>query len=323
MVHVTSPSSSALSFTPYLDTVLPGLLALARTSPEEGVRNMVAECLGALASTSSHTAKIISMLQETAAAEQDNKLLLWTVVTSMRFFFSRVALDSVQGDIDAQPFLLLLQDPDLDVRRAALLMVNAAVHYTPSVIQPHLETLVLPHILVLLSYKQKREVQMGPFKHIVDDALPLRKGALTCYETMLYVMPDAIQPSDLLVHLTKLLVDNLNETNLQCHQILCKLCSVAPSDMLCAVESFIEPLQKVLSRFEKMDKGDGAGGPEKERALEQVRSCVRLIACVNKLEHLEVCQLWGGFVSRLHRGGGVVAGLLAEQEGAQGGLREK
>jgi cullin-associated NEDD8-dissociated protein 1 len=255
VVHVTatasSPSCSSLSFAPYLDTVLPGLLSLARSAPEEGVRNMVAECLGALASI--YTDQITSLLQQTAHLEQDNKLLVWTVVTSMRFFFSRVALSTVQAEIDAQPFLMFLQDPDLDVRRAALLMINAAVHYTPSLVLPHLETLVLPHILVLLSYKQKREVQMGPFKHIVDDALPLRKGALTCFETMLYVMPEAIDPAALLEHLTKLLVDNLNETNLQCHQILCKLCSVAPSAMLCAVESFVDPLQKVISKYEKME----------------------------------------------------------------------
>jgi cullin-associated NEDD8-dissociated protein 1 len=199
-------------------------------------------------------------------------------------------------------------------------MINAAVHYTPRLVLPHLETLVLPHMVQLLSYKQKREVQMGPFKHIVDDALPLRKGALTCYETMLYVLPEAINPTDLLEHLTKLLADNLNETNLQCHQILCKLCSVAPSAVLCAIEGFIEPLQKVIVRYEKMDTAESSGGPEKERALEQVRSCVRLIACVNKLENLDVSQLWQGFVARMQQKA-CVATLLAEQD-AQG-LREK
>lgn len=317
VVHVTS-SVCSLSFTPYLETVLPGLLNLARTSHEEGVRNMVAECLGALASI--HTEAIISLLQQTAQAEHDNKLLVWTVATSMRFFFSRVALSSAHAHIDAQPFLVFLQDPDLDVRRAALLMINAAVHYTPTLVQPHLESLVLPHMLVLLSYKQKREVQMGPFKHIVDDALPLRKGALTCYETMLYVMPDAVNPSDLLAHLTILLVDNLNETNLQCHQILCKLCSVAPSATLCAIEGFIEPLLKIITKYEKLDAAEGSDGPEKERALEQVRSCVRLISCVNKLENLDVSQLWQGFVSRLQQKP-CIAVLLTEHE-AQG-LREK
>lgn len=321
VVHVTSgASASSLSFAPYLETVLPGLLNLARTSHEEGVRNMVAECLGALASI--HTHSITSLLRQTAHDEPDNKLLIWTLVTSMRFFFSRVTVSSfTTTDIDVTPFLVLLQNPDIDVRRAVLLMVNAAVHYTPLLVRPHLDTLVLPHLLTLLSYKQKREVQMGPFKHIVDDALPLRKGALTCYETMLYVMPDAINPTDLLVHLTKLLVDNLNETNLQCHQILCKLCSVAPSAMLCAIEGFIEPLQKVISKYEKMDAAEGGGaGPEKERALEQVRSCVRVICCVNKLDNLDVSQLWQGFVGRL-QASPCVAVLLAEQD-AQG-LREK
>jgi hypothetical protein len=91
--------------------------------------------------------------------------------------------------------------------------------------------------------------------------------------------------------------------------------------MLCAIEGFIEPLQKVISKYEKMDAAEGGGaGPEKERALEQVRSCVRVICCVNKLDNLDVSQLWQGFVGRL-QASPCVAVLLAEQD-AQG-LREK
>jgi cullin-associated NEDD8-dissociated protein 1 len=316
VVHVssTSQSSSALSFTPYLETVLPGLLNLARNSTEEGVRNMVAECLGALASTPLHTERITCLLQDVAGGEHENKLLIWTVVTSMRFYFSRVKLDSSSYEVDPQSFLTFLQDSDLDVRRATLLMVNAAVHYTPSLILPHLEHLVLPHLLVLLSLKQRREVQMGPFKHIVDDALPLRKSALTCFETMLYVMPEAINPSDLLTELTKLVQENLNETNLQCHQILCKLCSVAPSSMLCALDDFTVPLEKTIAKYDKMETGEGSAGPEKEKALEQVRSCIRLISTVNKMDDLDVCPLWQAFVAKLPQKP-AVAKLLAEHEG--------
>ena len=314
VVHVTSSSTSSLSFSPYLETVLPGLLTLARTSSEEGVRNMVAECFGALASTPIYVAQITSLLQEAAHDEHDNKLLVWTVVTSMRFYFSRVKVGTSDYEVDPQPFLAFLQDSDLDVRRATLLMVNAAVHYTPSLVLPHMETLILPHLLVLLSLKQKREVQMGPFKHVVDDALTLRKGALTCIETMLYVMPEAINPSDLLVELTKLVQDNLNETNLQCHQILCKLCTVAPSAMLCAVDDFTAPLEKIVSRYEKAETAEGSAGPEKERAHEQVRSCIRLISSVNKMDNLDVCPLWQAFVARLSQKP-AVSKLLAEHEG--------
>jgi hypothetical protein len=45
-----------------------------------------------------------------------------------------------------------------------------------------------------------------------------------------------------------------------------------------------------------------------------------VIACVSRLEHLEVCPQWQGFVARLQQRP-VMAALLAEQEGQ--GLREK
>ena len=75
-----------------------------------------------------------------------------------------------------QMLTYMLNDSDLANRRLGLGALNSATQ--------HLSGLVLPHIPVLLPYviqesKIKpeliREVQMGPFKHKVDDGLEVRK----------------------------------------------------------------------------------------------------------------------------------------------------
>ena len=53
----------------------------------------------------------------------------------------------------------------------------------------------------------------------VDDGLPLRKAALTCCETILYVAPDFMDSSGLMAQLVAMVADNKEDTNLQCHQV--------------------------------------------------------------------------------------------------------
>jgi len=62
---------------------LPGLIAHS-TTEEEGVRNMVAECLGAL--TSIHDSVMIPLLQQ-MATKADNVNGRWTAATSIRYLF--------------------------------------------------------------------------------------------------------------------------------------------------------------------------------------------------------------------------------------------
>lgn len=70
----------------------------------------------------------------------------------------------------------MLTDSDLDNQRLALGALNSATHNKSDIIFPHLAQLIP---LVMKESKINpaliREVQMGPFKHKVDDGLELRK----------------------------------------------------------------------------------------------------------------------------------------------------
>lgn len=70
----------------------------------------------------------------------------------------------------------MLKDNNLENRRLALGVLNSATHNKPDMILPSLTDLV-PLVMKESVVKPEliREVQMGPFKHKVDDGLEIRK----------------------------------------------------------------------------------------------------------------------------------------------------
>lgn len=70
----------------------------------------------------------------------------------------------------------MLNDPELENRRLALITLNSATQNKGALILPHLSQL-LPLVIKESNINPAliREVQMGPFKHKVDDGLEIRK----------------------------------------------------------------------------------------------------------------------------------------------------
>jgi cullin-associated NEDD8-dissociated protein 1 len=153
-------------FSPYLSAVLPVLLQQCR-SEEESVRSIVAECLGVL--TALLPEQVVPVLLQLSQDEQD-KLSRRLIGNALRFSLSRAASSPAAVEAitaEMQRFLPLLQDSDLDVKKAALLMVNTAVHHNPATVEAHLGTVVIPALIETLQIKLERIVDLGPFKHRV------------------------------------------------------------------------------------------------------------------------------------------------------------
>lgn len=70
----------------------------------------------------------------------------------------------------------VLSDPEMEIRRHAMSTLTSAAHNKPELILGHLNRL-MPWVMEETVIKQElvREVQMGPFKHIIDDGLEVRK----------------------------------------------------------------------------------------------------------------------------------------------------
>lgn len=106
------------------------------------------------------------------------------VIQAVRFTFadSDDTFDEVLRPNLITMLTTMLNDPNLENRRLALSTLNSATHNKADIVLPHLS-----HLTPLVIKESKinadlvREVQMGPFKHKVDDGLELRKVGNTVF----------------------------------------------------------------------------------------------------------------------------------------------
>jgi hypothetical protein len=80
--------------------------------------------------------------------------------------------------------------------------------------------------------------------------------------------------------------------------VIIKIATYSPMVLANAAELFIDPLEKTA-----MKKSTATPGPEAERALELVRSSVRVAVILSKLNEFEANRPWHDFVERLNKAG--------------------
>ncbi|XP_069499560.1 cullin-associated NEDD8-dissociated protein 1-like isoform X2 [Ambystoma mexicanum] len=198
-------ASPAEDLRPFLEDIWALLFKHCECS-EEGTRNVVAECLGKL--TLVNPSQLLPRLKKQLTS--GSPYARSTVVTAIKFTISDQPqsidplLKSNIGD-----FLKTLQDSDLNVRRVSLVMFNSAAHNKPALIRDLLG-MVLPHLYGETKVRKDliREVEMGPFKHTVDDGLDVRKAAFECMYTLLESCMDRLDIYEYLNHVEDGLKDH-------------------------------------------------------------------------------------------------------------------
>ncbi|GMH24451.1 hypothetical protein Nepgr_026294 [Nepenthes gracilis] len=246
-------------------------------SDEEGVRNVVAECLGKIALI--EPAKLIPALK--VRTTNPAAFIRATVVIAIKY--SLVERPEKIDEIlypEISSFLMLIKDHDRHVRRAAVLALSTASHNKPNLIKG-----LLPELLPLLYdqtvVKQEliRTVDLGPFKHVVDDGLELRKAAFECVDTLLDNCLDQVNPSSFIVPYLKSGLDDHYDVKMPCHLILSKLADKCPPAVLAVLDSLVDPLLKTINFRPKQD----AVKQEVDRNEDMIRSALRAIASLNRI----------------------------------------
>lgn len=138
----------------YTEDIWSALFAHAEC-PEEGTRNVVAECLGRL--TLANPEKFLPRLK--AALSSDSNLLRTTVVTAVKFTIvdQPQPIDPLLKE-NIGDFLSSLVDPDINVRRVALVAFNSAAHNKPALIRD-----LLPQLLPKLYLETQVRVRFQNF----------------------------------------------------------------------------------------------------------------------------------------------------------------
>ncbi|KAK6945544.1 TATA-binding protein interacting (TIP20) [Dillenia turbinata] len=246
-------------------------------SEEEGVRNVVAECLGKIALI--EPAKLVPALK--VRTSSPSAFTRATVVIAVKY--SIVERPEKIDDIiypEIASFLMLIKDSDRHVRRAAVLALSTAAHNKPNLIKGLLpELLPLLYDQTIVKQELIRTVDLGPFKHVVDDGLELRKAAFECVDTLLDSCLDQVNPSSFIVPYLKSGLEDHYDVKMPCHLILSKLANKCPSAVLAVLDSLVEPLQKTINFKPKQD----AVKQEVDRNEDMIRSALRAIASLNRI----------------------------------------
>lgn len=173
------------------------------------------------------------------------------VIAALRYTLSDTdeGYDEYLEPIVVPMLVKMLKEPDIENRRLALTTFNSAMHNKPHIILPALDQL-LPLAMKETVIKPEliREVQMGPFKHKVDDGLELRKSA---YETLYALIESAfsrLSPTDLSDCFDRIIagIGDENDIRILCNLMLTKLMVTAPEQTHSRLHSIAENFRAVL-----------------------------------------------------------------------------
>ncbi|KAL1433050.1 hypothetical protein MTO96_002025 [Rhipicephalus appendiculatus] len=269
---LSSSPESIQALDPFIESIW-SLLVQHWECPEEGARNVVAECLGRLALV--RPALLVPRLE--ACLDSPSPLARATVVAAAKWALAERSPSATHAGSAGAPseasavlrprlarFLGALGDPDLGVRRVALLALNSAAHNRPQMVRDLLDTL-LPQLYQETKVRNEliREVEMGPFKHTVDDGLDIRKAAYECMYTLLDTCLEQLDVFEFLNHVEEGLKDHY-DIKMLTYLMLVRLSTLCPAAILQRLERLVEPLKttcgskikanSVKQEFEKQDE---------------------------------------------------------------------
>ncbi|XP_014662099.1 PREDICTED: cullin-associated NEDD8-dissociated protein 1-like [Priapulus caudatus] len=151
-----------------------------------------------------------------------------------------------------------------------------------------------PHINILVPKELIREVEMGPFKHTVDDGLDIRKAAFECMYTLLDTCLDRLDLFEFLNHVEDGLKDHY-DIKMLTYLMLVRLASLCPSVTLQRVDRLVEPLKNTCLAKVKANSVK----QEYEKQDELKRSALRAVAALLGIPDADKNPLMSDFLAQI------------------------
>ncbi|CAN9255865.1 unnamed protein product [Alternaria alternata] len=261
---------------PYASTLWQNLVVASQLEDNKAIG---AECIGRLTiiDPKTHLPQLQAFLNDRKGS------LRAMVISALRYTFTDTdeAYDEYLKPIVVPMLVQMLNEPDLENRRLALMTFNSAMHNKPDIILPALDQL-LPLAMKETVIKPEliREVQMGPFKLKVDDGLEIRKSA---YETLYALLEKAfarlspIEVSDFFDRVVAGITDE-HDIRILCNLMLTKLMVIAPDQVRSRLDSLAENFRIVLAVKPK----ENAVKQEIEKIHEGAKGVLKVSIQINK-----------------------------------------
>ena len=260
---------------------------------EEGVQNVVGECLGQLLRLEpEHTIERL-----VALAGTKSPVTRGTVVTALKFSMSQEALSDMKrskalkgalSPLTVSRILGLIEDEEShEVRKRAVQALNAVARADVSLLldvfqlsDHKIESLLYAQCTVLPKLVQT--VNLGPFKHTIDAGLDLRKAAFECIDVLVERTGCNCLDIYALVDSVVMGLSDHSDIKMLCHLILAKLCkeSTAVPAIVTKLQSILDAVDNTLNAKIKAD----AVKQEKDRHEEMLRSALGAVAALNNVD---------------------------------------
>ncbi|KAF2489779.1 TIP120-domain-containing protein [Lophium mytilinum] len=274
--EILQQPSTESAIIPFAGLLWQNLVAASLTEDNKAIG---AECIGRLAIIDPKT--YLPQLQ--AFLNDRTSSVRGMVISALRYTLADTdeTYDDYLRPIVVPMLMQMLSEPDLENRRLALTTFNSAMHNKPEIILPALDQL-LPLAMkeTVIKPELVREVQMGPFKHKVDDGLEIRKSA---YETLYALLETAfarLNPTDLADCFDRIVAGIADEHDIRilCNLMLTKLIALAPDATLARLEAIAENFRAVLATKLK----ENAVKQEVEKLAEGQKGVLKVSVALNK-----------------------------------------
>jgi len=192
----------------------------------------------------------------------------------------------------------LLSDKDLGVKRSAFLTINTILHINHTLIYASFDT-VIPIIYKATVTDQSliKEVDLGPFKHRVDDGLPLRKSAYQCMDTLLDSAASKIDLNDFIIHLRNGATDESPDIQMLTYQTFYKLAhNHGP-----AIISSLDELPDALMDGIKVKLNEAKGTKDAERAKDILKSACKALYAMFTIPNAAKAKKYHSFYCRVEK----------------------
>jgi len=142
-----------------------------------------------------------------------------------------------------------------------------------------------------------REVDLGPFKHRVDDGLPLRKAAFQCMDTLLDACPMLLELDEYCKYLKNGINDESPDINMQTYQILTRLAATQGARIIQCLEEMPTDLMKGIKGKMQEAKNNKDG----ERAKDILRAAVKALWTMRNVPDVAAARKFVAFYSRVEK----------------------
>ena len=291
--HYSSTSELSSLLLPFSSTITPLLLTNASSS-DEGVRSMIAECLGKFAVIDT---KIFSEIEKLLLSNDINTRA--TMATSVKFGLNK-SNNYMLPQTTVSTFLKTFSNSseNLLVKRQTTLTINTILRVNSGLIILELD-IILPIIYsgTITNESLIREVDLGPFKHRVDDGLPLRKACFQCLETLLDCTPHKIDLFEFIKYLKNGLCDESPDIQMLTYQIFYKVGTFHGA----AIVGVLDTLPSDLMKGIKSKMNQAKGNKDSERAKDILRAACKALYTLRNVPNVTKARKFVTFYSRVEK----------------------